>query len=155
MWRSWRAELVKACCYTLGVGNLALLVFAAPTTVTLGLAVALAPFTLALSLQLTAFLACSFVSLALGNPRERAELLVCVVGGLQPPSAGDKYREAMLAEISVAPTDQVRSIRINLMHTAPRTVLVAWAQFSRRLWRRARPRRALRAQRPTAGTRIT
>lgn len=150
MRRGWRAELAKTCSYALGVGNLALLVLAEPTPVTLGLAVVLAPFTLALSLKLTALLACSFVSLALGDPRERAELLVCAVGGLQPPSAGDKYQEAMLAEISVAPSDQLRAIRINLIKTAPRTVLGAWAQFSRRLWRRARPQRVFRAQRPTA-----
>ncbi|MGH3973520.1 MAG: hypothetical protein ACRDS9_09355 [Pseudonocardiaceae bacterium] len=160
MRRGWRVELAKTCGYALGVGNLALLlvlaeqwVLAEHTIVTLSLAVVLAPFTLALSLKLTAFLACGFVSLALGDPRERAELLVYAIAGLQPPSAGEKYREAMHAEISVAPSDQVRAIRINLIQTTATTVLAAWAQFFRGLWRRARPQRVFRAQRPTAGTR--
>ncbi|MGH3776443.1 MAG: hypothetical protein ACRDRR_12040 [Pseudonocardiaceae bacterium] len=143
------AKVAKICGYALGVGNPALLVLGEPTALTLGLAVVLAPFTLALVLQLTAFLACNFVSLALGDPRERAELLVCAVSGLQPPSAGEEYREAMLAEISAAPPHQVRAIRINLMHTAARTILAAWAHVPRRLWKRARPQKVFRAQRPT------
>ncbi|HZA17174.1 MAG TPA: hypothetical protein VE645_09850 [Pseudonocardiaceae bacterium] len=150
MRRGWRAEAAKTGGYALGVGNLALLVAAEPTTVTLSLAVVLAPFTLALALKLTAFLACSLVSLALGDPRERAELLVCAVGALQPPSAGERYREAMLAEISAAPSNQVGAIRVDLMKTAARTILAAWARFSRRLWKRARPQKAFRAQRPNA-----
>lgn len=148
MRRGWRAQVAKTGSYALGVGNLALLILAEPTTLTLGLAVVLAPFTLALALHLTAFLACSLVSLALGDPRERAELLVCAVSGMQPPSAGERYREAMLAEISAAPADQVGAIRANLMRTAARTVLAAWAQFSRRLLKRARPQKVFRAQRP-------
>lgn len=145
----WRAELAKTCGYALGVGNVALLIFAEPTTVTLGLAVVLAPFTLAFALQLTVFVACNFVSLALGDPRERAELLICAAGGLMPPSAGERYREAMLAEISAALPDQVGAIRANLMRTAARTVLAAWAQFSRRLWKRARSQKVFRARRFT------
>jgi len=143
----WRAEVAKTCSYVLGVGNLALLILAEPTTLILGLVVVLAPFTLALALKLTAFLACSFVSLALGDPRERAELLVCAVGRLQPPNSGENYREAMLAEIAAAPADQVRAIRANLMRTAASTVLAAWAQMSRRLWRRARFRQITSAPR--------
>ncbi len=143
-------KVAKVCSYALGVGNPVLLLLGEPTTLTLGLAVVLAPFTLALVLQLTAFLACNAVSLALGDRRERAELLVCAVSGLQPPSAGEKYREAMLAEISAAQPHQVRAIRINLMHTAARTILAAWVQVPRRLWKRARPQKVFRAQRPTA-----
>ncbi len=150
MRRGWRVEIAKACGYALGVGNLALLVLAEPTTLTLGMVVVLAPFTLALALKLTAFLACIFVSLALGDPRERADLLVCAVGGLQPPKAGENYREAMLAEIGAAPADQVRAIRANLMRNAASTVLAAWAQLSRRFWKRVRPHKVFRAQRPAA-----
>ncbi|MGH3787984.1 MAG: hypothetical protein ACRDRG_15855 [Pseudonocardiaceae bacterium] len=148
MRRGWRA-VAKACGYALGVGNVALLVLAEPTTLILGLAVVLAPFTLALALKLTAFLACSFISLAVGDTRERAELLVCGVGAVQPPGLGEKYREAMLAEISAASPDQVHAIRTDLMKTAASTILAAWAQFSRRLWKRARPRRLFRPQHPT------
>lgn len=150
MWRGWRGEVVKALGYGLGVGNVGLLVFAEPTTATLGLAVLLAPFTLALALKLTAFLACNFVSLVLGDPRERAEVLVCAVAGLQPPSAGERYQEAILAEINAAPSDQVSAIRINLMKTATHTILAAWAQFFRRIRKRVRPQRVFRAQRPIA-----
>jgi hypothetical protein len=118
--------------YALGVGNFVLLVaFDGPTILTLGLAIVLAPFTLALALELTAFLACSFVSLALGDRRERAELLVCAVGGLQPPSAGEKYREAMLAELSAAPAYQVRALLTDLVKTAPSTILAAWVHLPR------------------------
>lgn len=145
MRRDRRAKVAKICGYALGVGNPILLVLGEPTTLTLGLAVVLAPFTLALVLQLTAFLACTVVSLALGDRRERAELLVCAVSGLQPPSAGEKYREAMLAEIGAAPPHQVRAIRINLMHTAAATILAAWAHVPRRLWKRARPQKVFRA----------
>jgi hypothetical protein len=149
MQRSWRAEVAKAVGYALGMGNIALLVLAEPTTLTLGLAVALAPFTLALALKLTAFIACSFISLAVGNPRERAELLVSAVSAVQPPGLGEKYREAMLAEINAAPADQVHAIRIDLMKTAVSIVLAAWAQFFRRLYKRARPRKIFRPQHPT------
>jgi hypothetical protein len=127
------ATVAKICGYALGVGNLILFVLGGSTILTLGLAVVLAPFTLAVALKLTAFLACSFVSLAIGDHRERAELLVCAVGTLQPPNAGEKYREAMLAEISAAPAYQVRAIRTNLVKTAPRTILAAWAHLPRPL----------------------
>jgi hypothetical protein len=128
-------KVAKICGYVLGLGNIIVLLCGGPTIVTLGLAVVLAPFTLALVLRLTAFLACNFVSLALGDCRERAELLVCAVGGLQPPSAGERYREAMLAEISAAPSHLVGAIRTNLMATAPRTILAAWVYLPRSLWR--------------------
>ena len=59
---------------------------------------------------------------------------MCAVGGLQPPRAGETYREAMLAEISAAPSHQVRAIRSNLVTTAPRTILAAWTQLPRPLW---------------------
>jgi hypothetical protein len=117
--------------YALGVGNLVLLVLGGPTILTLGLAVMLAPFTLALALTLTALLACSLVSFVLGDPRERAELLVGAIGRLQPPSAGEKYRETMLAEVSAAPSHLVVAIRTNLVTTAPRTILAAWVRFPR------------------------
>lgn len=126
------AAVATVCAYAVGVGNLILLSFGEPTTLTLGLAVVLAPFTLALALKLTAFLACSLISLAVDDPRKRAELLVCAIGRLQPPSAGEKYREATLAEISAAPPDVVRAIRINLMKTAPRIILNAWVNNHRR-----------------------
>lgn len=125
------ATAVKTCCYALGVGNIILWVLGGSTVLTLGLAIVLAPFTLAVALKLTAFLACSFVSLALGDCRERAEVLVCVVGGLQPPGAGEKYKEAMLAEISAAPCHQVEAIRTNLAKTAPTTILSAWSYLPR------------------------
>ena len=126
-------KVAKICGYAVGVGNLILLVLGGLTIWTLGLAVVLAPFTLALALKVTAFLACNLVSLALGDCRERTELLVCAVGALQPPRAGEKYREAMLAEVSVAPSYQVRAIRTNLVTTAPRTILAAWAPLPRPL----------------------
>ncbi|MDQ2881762.1 MAG: hypothetical protein M3Y48_11205 [Actinomycetota bacterium] len=119
-------KVAKICGYAVGVANLILLVLGGATILSLGLAVVLAPFTLALALRLTAFLACNLVSLALGDCRERAELLVCAVGALQPPRAGEKYREAMLAEVSAAPLYQVRAIRTNLAATAPRTILASW-----------------------------
>ncbi len=138
MWRGRRAEVAKICAHAVGVGNLVLLVLGEPTTLTLSLAVALAPFTLASALKLTAFVACSMVGLALGDGRERAELLVCAIGGVQPPSEGEKYREAMLAEIRAARPHQVRAIGTNLMKTAPRTILGAWVHLSRLPRERAR-----------------
>lgn len=138
----------KICVHAVGVGNLMLLIFGDPTSLALGLVVVLAPFTLALALQLTVFLACRSVSVALGDRRERVELLICAVGALQPPSEGEEYREAILAEIRAAPSSLVRAIGINLVQTAPRTILAAWAHFLRRLRRRARSPRALRAERP-------
>lgn len=125
------AMAAKTCCYALGVGNVVLLTLGGSTILTLGLAIMLAPFTLAVALQLTAFLACSFVSLALGDGRERTELLVCAVSGLQPPGAGERYKEAMLAEISTAPPHQVEAIRTDLAKTAPTTILAAWVYLPR------------------------
>lgn len=138
MTRSRRAQIAHSCGHIVGVGNLILLVAGGPTTVTLGVVVVLAPFTLATVLRLTAFLACSLVSLALGDRLERTEVLVCAIGAAQPPSAGEQYREAMLAEIRVAEPDQVRAIRTNLMATAPRTILAAWGRLPKLLWMRAR-----------------
>ncbi len=147
--RGRETRKAKTCVHAVGVGNLMLLIFGDPSTLALGLVVVLAPFTLASALQLTAFLACSSVSVALGDRRERVELLVCAIGALQPPSEGEDYREAMLAEIRAAPFPLVRAIGINLVQTAPRTILAAWARFLRRLRRRVESRRALRAERPT------
>jgi hypothetical protein len=138
MWRGRRAEVAKICAHAVGVGNLIMLIFGEPTTLTLSLAVVLAPFMLASALKLTAFVACSMVSLALGDGRERAELLVCAIGGVQPPSEGEKYQEAMLAEIRAAPSHQVRAIGANLMKTAPRTLLRAWVHLLRPMRERAR-----------------
>lgn len=136
MKRDRRAKVAKSCGHILGGGNLMLLVFGEHTTVTLGLTVVLAPFTLAMALKLTAFLACSMTSLALGDRRERAELLVCAIGTLQPPSAGEKYREAMLAEIRDDLADEIlRAITANLLITAPRTILAAWVGIPRPLWK--------------------
>ena len=149
MRRGLRAKAVKLCGHALGVGNLMMLVFGGSLALTLPLAVVLAPFTLASALMLTVFLACGSVSVALGDRRERAELLVCVIGRLQPRSAGEEYREAMLAEIRAAPSHLVRAIEINLIETAPRTILAAWAYDPRGLWKRDRsPQRGLRAERP-------
>ncbi len=121
--------------HVVGVGNLILLIFGEPTTLTLGLALVLAPLTLTFALKLTAFLACSFVSFALGDRQERAELLVCAIGAVQPPSSGEQYQEAMLAEIRFAPPDQVHAIARNLFVTALRTILAAWLRIPRRLRR--------------------
>ncbi len=128
MWRGQRGRAAKRiCCHALGVGNVMLLVFGDSTT-TLSLAVVLAPFTIASALILAALLACWVLCFALGDSRERAELLVGVIGGLQPSSEGEKYREAMLAEIRAAPSRLVQAIGINLVQTAPRTILAAWAR---------------------------
>ena len=129
-------NVVKICGYAVGMGNLILLLCGGLTMWTLGLAVVLAPFTLALALRLTAFLACNLVSLALGDTQERTELLVCAIGALQPPRAGERYREAMLAEVAeVGATEpgKLRAIRTNLAATAPRTILAAWAPRPRPL----------------------
>lgn len=133
MWCGRWVKVAKICGYAAGVANLILLVIGGATILSLGLAVVLAPFTLALALKLTAFLACNVVSLALGDCRERAELLVCAVGALQPSCAGERYREAMLAEVNAAPSHQVRAIRTNLVTTAPRTILAAWVHPPRSL----------------------
>jgi hypothetical protein len=136
MWRDRWAEVARICAYAVGVGNLVLCVLGEPTTLTLGVTVVLAPFTLAVALKLTAFLACSAVSLALGDRRERIELLICAIGGLQPPRAGKEYQEAMIAEICAAPSHQVQTIGTNLLTTAPRTILQAWARIFRPLRKR-------------------
>lgn len=140
-------KIIKVGSYALGAANLVLLILIQPTVLSFVLTVVLAPFTLALALKLTALLACHAVSFALGDRRERAELLVCAVGGLQPPAAGEKYREAMLAEISAAPPDLVPAIRTDLVKAAVRVVLAAWAQFGRQVWKRARQQKVFSAQR--------
>lgn len=127
-------KAAKRCGAVVGVANLFLLIFAEPTAVMLGLTVVLAPLTLAVALKVTAFVACNGVSLALGNRLERAELLVCAIGAVQPASAGERYRETMLAEIRAAPADQVLAIANNLLQTAPGTVLAAWARMPRLPW---------------------
>ena len=143
MWRGQRGRAAKRTCFhALGLGNVMLLVFGDPTTApVLGLAVVLAPFTIASALSLAALLACGVLYFALGDRRERAELLVSVIGGLQPPSKGEKYQEAMLAEIGAAPAHLVRAIGVNLVQTAPRTILAAWVHFPRSLRKRARSQR--------------
>jgi hypothetical protein len=136
--RDRRAKVAKSCGHVLGAGNLILLIFGEPTTATLGVTVVLAPFTLAMALKLTVFLACSCVSLALGDRQERAELLVCALSTVQPANDGEKYQEAMLAEIRTAPPDQVRAIATNLITAAPRTILGAWGRIPKPLlWERA------------------
>ena len=143
MWRGQRGRAAKRICFhALGVGNVMLLVFGDPTTApVLGLTVVLAPFTIASALTLAALLACGALYFTLGERRERAELLVGVIGGLQPPSKGEKYREAMLAEIRAVPAHLVQAIGINLVQTAPRTILAAWVHFMRGPRKRARPQR--------------
>lgn len=138
MRRDRLAKVAKICGYVLGIGNLLLLGLGGPTAVILGLVVVLAPFTLATALKLTAFLACSIVSFALGDHRERAEFLVCAIGGVQPPSQGEQYQEAMLAEIRAAPVPQLPAIRANLVATAPRAIAGAWIRLPKPLWERAR-----------------
>jgi len=140
-------KVAKIGSYALGAANLVLLIFLQATVLSFILTVVLAPFTLALALKVTALLACHAVSFALGDRRERAELLVCAVSGLQPPAAGEKYKEAMLAEISAAPPDLVPAIRTDLVKTAVRVVLAAWAQFGRQLWKRARQQKVFSAGR--------
>jgi hypothetical protein len=131
MRRDQWTRTAKSCGHVVGVVNLVLLIFGGSTPLTLGLAVMLAPLTLALGLKLTAVLACNCIGLALGNCHERAELVVCGISAVQPPSAGEMYREAMLAEIRFAPAEQVRAITNNLLITAPRTILAAWTRL---LW---------------------
>lgn len=127
------AKVTKVCGYALGVGNLMLLIVGEPTTLTLILVVILAPFTIIMALNLTTFLSCNIVCVALGDRRERAELLVCAIAGVQPPNAGEEYQETMLAVISAAQSHKVRAIRANLMRTAPGTILAAWVGLSRPL----------------------
>ncbi len=131
MGRGRWATVATICGDSLGVANLILLAHPASAKVTLGLAVVLAPFTLALALRPTAFLACHVVSLVLSSRRDRVELLICAIGGLQPPLKGEKYREAILAELRAAPSHQVAAIRTDLMKNAPRTIVAAWAHVPR------------------------
>ncbi len=131
--RERRARVIRICAHVVGVANLLLLLFADPTTVVLGLSALLAPFTLAMGLQLTAFLACGAVSFALGGHRERAELLVCVISRMQRTGMGERYQESMLAEIHAAPIQLLRAIRTNLVITAPRIILASWTHLPRSL----------------------
>ncbi|MGH3670229.1 MAG: hypothetical protein ACRDSH_06285 [Pseudonocardiaceae bacterium] len=140
MKRDQLVKVAKSCGHVLGVGNLLLLGLGGPTAVTLGLVVVLAPFTLAVALKLTVFLACSVVSFALGDHRERAELLVCAISRMQPPSEGEQYQEAMLAEIRAAPSSQLPAIRTNLVTTAPSAIAGAWIRLPKPRWKRARKR---------------
>lgn len=133
IWHSRRAKAAEICAHAVGVGVLIMLAIADPTALTLSLAVALAPFTLATALRLTTFLACGVLSLALGDRRDRAELVVCAIGAVQPSDEGEQYREAMIAIIRIAPLDQARAIAINLTTTAPRTILGAWGRVLRPL----------------------
>lgn len=126
MSRSRRIRIAKGCGHILGLANVILLVLGASTTLTLSLAVVLAPFTLAVALKFTTFLACNMTSLAVGDSRERAELLICAIGAVQPPTAGENYQEAMVAEIRAARSHQIRTIASNLMVTAPRTIIGSW-----------------------------
>lgn len=149
MSRGRRAAII--CGHTLGMANLMLLTFGDPTTLAVSLAaVVLAPFTLGSVLSLTALFACASIGFTLADRRERTELLVCVIGGLQPPIEGEKYREAMLAEIRAAPSHLVQAIRMNLIQTAPRIILGAWVHFPTGLRKRARTQRGVRAERPRA-----
>ncbi len=135
MSQSYRA---KICICAAGVGNVLLLACGASTALTLSVAVLLAPFTLAAALQLTVFVACSVLSYALSDGRDRAELLVSVISALLPRSAGDGYQESMIAEIRTARSDQVRQIALNLIATAPTTIFDAWVRLPRPLWKRWR-----------------
>ncbi|MGH3688298.1 MAG: hypothetical protein ACRDRU_24950 [Pseudonocardiaceae bacterium] len=135
MTRGWRVRVTKSC-YVLGVVNLILLLLGKLPMLTIGLAPVLVPCTLFMALKLTTFLACNMISFALGHRDERAELLVGAISALQPPSAGEDYQEAMLAEIRAAPADQVRAIATNLLVTAPGTILAAWARIPRTRWKR-------------------
>ncbi|MGH3824723.1 MAG: hypothetical protein ACRDRA_18100 [Pseudonocardiaceae bacterium] len=138
MSQSHRAEIAKVIICAAGVSNVIILTLGAPTALTLSVAVLLAPFTLATALQLTVFVACSVLSYALSDNRDRAELLVHALAVLLPRSAGENYLEAMSAEIRTAPSHQVRPIALNLISTAPRTILDAWVRLPRPLWRRWR-----------------
>lgn len=135
--------VAKIGAYTLGAGNLVLWSLGSSTDLTF----VLAPFTLALALKLTAFLACSLVSFVLGDRRERTELLICAIAWLQPPVQGERYQEAMLAENHAAAPDQVLAIRLNLMKHAPRTILAAWLHLSPLSARRS----TLRSSSPRTG----
>jgi hypothetical protein len=139
MWHGRRAKAAKSCAHAVGVGNVIMLVLAKPGALILSLAVVLAPFTLAMALRLTAALALGVLSLALIARRDRAELLVCAIGAMQPPSAGEEYRETMIADIRDDElTDEIlRKIPANLLKTAPRTILAAWVRIPRLLWKRA------------------
>lgn len=138
MWPGRRAKAAEICAYAVGVGMLIMLVFAKPTALTLILAVALAPFTLAMALRLTAFLACGVLSLALGDWRDRAVALICVIAALLPPGESEQYQETMIANIRdlAASPELVRKMYINLLKTAPRTILAGWIRIPRPPWKR-------------------
>lgn len=138
MWWSHRAEIANVGTCAAGLANLIILTFGAPTALTLSVAVLLAPFMLATALQLTVLVACSVLSYALSDGRDRAELLVRMISAMLPRSADEKYREAMIADIRVARSHQIRPIALNLIATAPRTILDAWVRLPRPLWRRWR-----------------
>lgn len=133
MWQGRRAKAAEICAYAVGVGVLITLVLAEPTALTLGLAIVLAPFTLAMALQLTAFLAGGMLSFTLSDCRDRAELVACAIGAVQPPGEGEQYQETMVAMIRdpSASLKQVRAMRSNLLITAPRTILEAWMRVLR------------------------
>lgn len=134
-----RAKAAEICAHALGVGVLIMLVLAEPTAVTLSLAVALAPFTLATVLRLTVFLACGVLSLVLGDCRDRAELVACAIGAVQPPGEGEQYRETMIAEIRYEPADEkIPAITVDLLINAPRTIWGAWRRVLRPQGKRAR-----------------
>ncbi|MBV9140794.1 MAG: hypothetical protein JO115_07740 [Pseudonocardiales bacterium] len=140
MWPRRRAKAAKICAYAVGVGMLIMLVLATPTALTLSLAVLLVPFTLAMSLRLTASLACDVLSLMLGDCRDRAELVASAIGAIQPPSEGEQYQETMVNTIRDpdASPELVRKMCIDLLKTAPSTILEAWMRV-------LRPRRRVRA----------
>ena len=141
MWRSRRAEVTKKTkkfAYAMGVANLIILIFGASTALTLSVAIVLAPFLLATGLQLTASIACGALSYALSDRRDRAELLARVIATMLPWRAGEQYQEAMIAEIRAAPPHLVRPIALNLVATAPRTILEVWVLLPMPLGKRRR-----------------
>ncbi len=86
----------------------------------LGMTIVLAPFTLAMALRVTAFLACGVLSLALSDCRDRAELVACAIGAVQPPGEGEQNREAMIAEIRDDLADErISAIVADLLINAP------------------------------------
>ena len=131
MWGGRWVHAAMICAYVVGGANLILLILGGPPVLTLSLAVMLTPVTLAMALRLTAFLACGVLSVALGDCRDRVELLACVIGAVQPPSAGEQYREAMIAVIRDPTLPDPRRLGINLVATAPRTILGQWVRLLR------------------------
>lgn len=134
-----QSHRAKICICAAGVGNVLLLAFGAPTALTLSVAVFLAPLTLFMALQLTVFVACGVLSFALGDGRDRAELLVYVISAMFPGGgSGEKYSETMISEVRVAPPEQIWPIALNLTAAAPRTIFDAWVRLPRPLWGRWR-----------------